>query len=561
MRQRIATVRQSSIEIALNAARTQFQAGRCSALAQEQARAAGALAASGAQIAGLSASTSTHAREIAEVSGQNLQAAERALAELSEVKERVDRMNREMSAFTEVVGQLTVRARSVGDISKLIKDIALQTQLLALNAGVEAARAGDAGRGFAVVASEVGRLAERVNAATSDIGRHTGEMLELVDSTGRQTDTLRADVEASGEVLTRTSADFDRFVHDFEGMNRQVGEVVQAIGEVDATNHGMSEEVSRIAALAADVLERVGSMSGEIDRIRRQTERAGSAGRHAHRRHGLRPAFRGAGRLPRAGSAPAGRRASAGWTCSIATTSASRRAIRRATTRSTTKASTLTRLLDSVLEAIPGGSYALLVDARGYAPAHNSRYSHAPTGDPKVDIARARHKRIFDDPVGQRLAANTAGQLFQTYSRDTGEIVNDISVPVYLGPEHWGAVRIGLDYARFQAATEQGARAGAHPWPPPAERRRRVGRDAVGPGPAAHCGIAPLSPFWLIAKRPGHLESRRAARNRKIHGRRHHRRAWPTKATSRKPKPPLPGAWKRRARRGRSRVPGNWARS
>ena len=84
MRQRIATVRQSSIEIALNAARTQFQAGRCSALAQ--ARAAGALAASGAQIAGLSASTSTHAREIAEVSGQNLQAAERALAELSEVR-------------------------------------------------------------------------------------------------------------------------------------------------------------------------------------------------------------------------------------------------------------------------------------------------------------------------------------------------------------------------------------------------------------------------------------------------------------------------------------------
>lgn len=110
IRLRVMTVRQSSIEIALNAARTQFQAGRCSLLAQEQSRAAEALAASGAQIAALSASTSTHAREIADVSGQNLHAAQRTLAELSELKERVDRMTREMAAFTEVVGQLATRA-------------------------------------------------------------------------------------------------------------------------------------------------------------------------------------------------------------------------------------------------------------------------------------------------------------------------------------------------------------------------------------------------------------------------------------------------------------------
>jgi methyl-accepting chemotaxis protein len=272
IRSRIMTVRQSSIEIALNAARTQFQAGHCSILAQEQARAAEALAASGAQIAALSTSTSTHAREIAEVSGQNLHAAQQALAELSDVKARVERMTREMASFTEVVGQLTDRAHSVGDISKLIKEIALQTQLLALNAGVEAARAGDAGRGFAVVASEVGRLAERVNSATSDIGRHTAEMLELVETTQNQTGTLREDVNASGAVLDRTCSGFERFVRDFDSMNRQVGDVVQAIGEVDSTNHGMSEEVGRIAALSADVLNRVGNMSSEIDRIRRQTE-------------------------------------------------------------------------------------------------------------------------------------------------------------------------------------------------------------------------------------------------------------------------------------------------
>lgn len=463
IRLRIMTVRQSSIEIALNAARTQFQAGRCSLLAREQARAAEALAASGAQIADLSASTSTHARDIAAVSGQNLQAARQALAELTEVKTRVDRMTHEMAAFTEVVAQLAARAQSVGDISKAIKDIALQTQLLALNAGVEAARAGDAGRGFAVVASEVGRLAERVNTATSDIGRHTTQMLDLVGSTQRQTGTLREDVDASGAVLDRTCVGFERFVRDFDSMNRQVSDVVQAIGEVDATNHGMSEEVGRIAALSADVLERVGSMSGEIDRIRRQTEsvqevladmRTGGtafdslsesleafAGTAAGllqdaRRRGVDVFDRHYQRI--AGSEPP----------------------RYHTAYDRAIDEPLTRLLDSVLEAVPGAIYTILVDNRGYAPAHNSRFSLAPTGDPKVDIARVRNKRIFDDPVGVRLAANTGAQLFQTYSRDTGEIVNDISLPIYLGPEHWGAVRIGLDYARFLAILDGHAASG-----------------------------------------------------------------------------------------------------
>lgn len=455
MRACIITVRQSSIDIALNTARTQFQAGQCARLTGEQARAAEALAGSGQQIAALSATTADHAADIAQTSAHNLQTAERTLAELSQVAERLTRMNAQMQEFGQIVEQLNARARSVSDISRQIKGIALQTQLLALNAGVEAARAGEAGRGFAVVAAEVGRLAERVHLANGEITVHSDAMLELSSTTVRHAGSLRDDAGQSAGVLEQTQGDFRRFVEDFTGMNRQVAEVVRAMSEVGQTNQAMSGEVSRIAALSSDVQTRVAAMSAEVDRIRGQTEsvqevlagirtggtafdrlgdmlgvlqRRAGALLAAAQAQGLDVFDRQYQRIP--GSNPA----------------------RYHTAYDRAIADGLTGLLDEALAAVPGAVYTLLVDARGYAPAPNSRYSHPPCGDPQADMARSRHKRIFDDPVGARLAANTGGLLFQTYARDTGEIVNDISMPLYLDGRHWGAVRIGLDYGRYAAA-------------------------------------------------------------------------------------------------------------
>ncbi|MDP3638881.1 MAG: methyl-accepting chemotaxis protein, partial [Azonexus sp.] len=71
-------------------------------------------------------------------------------------------------------------------------------------------------------------------------------------------------------------------------------------------------------------------------------------------------------------------------------------------------------------------------------------FSNAPTGDPAVDLVKCRHKRIFNDPVGLKLAKNQKSSLFQTYVRDTGEILNDLSMPIVIGGRHWGAVRIGF---------------------------------------------------------------------------------------------------------------------
>ena len=60
-------------------------------------------------------------------------------------------------------------------------------------------------------------------------------------------------------------------------------------------------------------------------------------------------------------------------------------------------------------------------------------------------MLNSRDKRIFDDPTGKRSAQNTNPFLLQTYARDTGEVLSDLSLPIFINERHWGAVRLGFD--------------------------------------------------------------------------------------------------------------------
>ncbi|MFZ5640581.1 MAG: methyl-accepting chemotaxis protein [Bacillota bacterium] len=83
--------------------------------------------------------------------------------------------------------------------------------------------------------------------------------------------------------------------------------------------------------------------------------------------------------------------------------------------------------------------YAVAVDTNGYLPTHNTKFSQVGKGR-NLD----RSKRLFDDPVGNAAAQNTKPYLRQEYPRDTGEIMWDISSPIYVNGKHWGGFRIGF---------------------------------------------------------------------------------------------------------------------
>jgi len=98
---------------------------------------------------------------------------------------------------------------------------------------------------------------------------------------------------------------------------------------------------------------------------------------------------------------------------------------------------------EAVLSKSSAISFAVLVDRNGYLPTHNQRYSQPLTGNPAIDLVNNRTKRIFNDRTGFAAATSEAPYLVQRYQRDTGESMVDLSVPVFVRGQHWGAVRIG----------------------------------------------------------------------------------------------------------------------
>ena len=123
-----------------------------------------------------------------------------------------------------------------------------------------------------------------------------------------------------------------------------------------------------------------------------------------------------------------------------------------------------------------GLSYAIACDRKGYVPTHNQAVSREPTGDYAHDLKYCRSKRIFDDPTGSRCGAHEKPLLLQTYKRDTGEIMHDLSVPVYVQGKHWGGFQVGYQPERVTASASMLKGAADANSPPLTLTSRRVAR-------------------------------------------------------------------------------------
>lgn len=100
-------------------------------------------------------------------------------------------------------------------------------------------------------------------------------------------------------------------------------------------------------------------------------------------------------------------------------------------------------IIDKILQRHSRLVFVVIVDRNGYLPTHNTRFNRPLTGNSVEDAKGNRTKRIFSDRTGLAAARNQEPYLLQRYSRDTGEVMSDLSVPIIVQNRHWGAVRIG----------------------------------------------------------------------------------------------------------------------
>ena len=177
------------------------------------------------------------ANEYAQQAGNQAKAGN---AEVEQSARQVTQVSESVSHSASDLEALTVQAQQIGTIATVIKEVADQTNLLALNAAIEAARAGEQGRGFAVVADEVRKLAERTTSSATEIGQM---ITRIQSSTKNAMDSMHGSRTKVGEVVEAS----ERASHTIHEVENGAGQVVQAIGDIAISTREQSTASTDLA--------------------------------------------------------------------------------------------------------------------------------------------------------------------------------------------------------------------------------------------------------------------------------------------------------------------------
>ena len=181
------------------------------------------------------------------------QVAEMSMESMQKLLEQADAIAAENAKVHTLMGALTENTKEVAEITQNIFDISSQTNMLALNASIESARAGEAGRGFAVVAEQIRVLAEQTRQLTEGISQITAKLQENAEETQERINGVLEASEQEKNLIQVTDKDFTQIRSQMDHLNEDVVNVSEEISQIMTANDSIVESISQISAVSEEV--------------------------------------------------------------------------------------------------------------------------------------------------------------------------------------------------------------------------------------------------------------------------------------------------------------------
>lgn len=332
------------------------------------------------------------------------------------------------------------RVLETQSIVSVIDEIAFKTNLLSLNAAVEAARAGESGRGFSIVAQEVRALA-------GHSASQANEIRSLLKGTQQASDTGQQAMGKVSQVLGSLFA-------NIASVNNNVSDIREVADKQKTAMHEASIGLVGIKKLNSDNNNLAELLSDLASHFKQKTRNMRDSMEVFKIQKGFsHPKHERAFAIAKSTAEYIGKAfEQAINTQKISQETLFTRQYKAIPNTYPEKFTTpyddlcdhfLPSIQEAGLQSESFVTYLIATDTKGYVPTHNNQFCQALTGDAKKDLVGNRTKRIFEDRVGQSAGSHEQDYLILTYRRDTGEVLIDLSCPIYVNGEHWGGVRCG----------------------------------------------------------------------------------------------------------------------